>query len=155
MPPLTFWNAIHERRYLFRRIDRRIAAKLIGVIFLIVLISVEIGPLFLPPAYAQITALNHTASSVDSTCREASFSADGNPFVLCPGPFPRGGNCVWWAWEQWHLLGYDLPRNWGNAADWIADAKRDGLPLGTTPRVGAIAIFPVADGVWSFTTKLW
>ena len=75
-----------------------------------------------------------------------------DPFVLRPGPFPRGGNCVWWAWEQWHLLGYDLPRNWGNAADWISDAKRYGLPLGTTPRVGAIAIFPVADGVWSFTT---
>ena len=153
MPPLTFWNAIREKRYLFRRIDRRIAAKLIGVIFLIVLISVEIGPVFLSPAYAQITALNHTASSVDSTCREASFSADSNPFALCPGPFPRGGNCLWWAWEQWHLLGYDLPRNWGNAADWIADAKRGDLPLGTTPRVGAIAIFPVADGVWSLNAS--
>src|SRR5207247_6357458 len=129
-----------------------IDAKLLGVIFLVVLISVEIGPLFLPPAYAQITALNHTASSVDSTCREASFSADGNPFALCPGPFPRGGNCVWWAWEQWHLLGYDLPPDWGNAADWIVDAERSGLPLGTTPRTGSIAVFPRADGVWAFGT---
>ena len=67
-----------------------------------------------------------------------------------PGPFPRGGNCVWWPWEQWHLLGYDLPRNWGNAADWISDAERSGLPLGKTPRVGSIAVFPIGDGVWAF-----
>jgi hypothetical protein len=53
---------------------------------------------------------------------------------------------------MWHLLGYDLPRNWGNAADWIADAERTGLPLGTTPRVGSIAVFPVGDGVWAFTS---
>ncbi len=69
---------------------------------------------------------------------------------MCPGPYPVGGNCVWWAWEQWHLLGYNLPLNWGNAADWIVDAERSGLPLGTMPRVGSIAVFPRADGVWAF-----
>src|SRR5205807_7840393 len=66
------------------------------------------------------------------------------------GPLPQGGNCVWWGWEQWHLLGYDLPANWGNAADWIIDAERFGLPIGTQPRVGSLAVFPVADGVWAF-----
>ncbi|GCE03744.1 CHAP domain-containing protein [Dictyobacter aurantiacus] len=69
--------------------------------------------------------------------------------MLCPGPYPLGGNCVWWAWEQWHLLGYDLPMNWGNAADWAINAARSGFTVGTTPRVGSIAVFPVADGVWA------
>src|SRR5947209_4532015 len=152
MPPSTFWQAVYGRRPLFECMNRRFLAKILGVVFLIILICIEIGPFIGHSVFAQITSVNHTAQSVDTTCRQASFSPDGNPFVLCPGPFPRGGNCVWWAWEQWHLLGYDLPRNWGNAADWIADAERDGLSLGTTPRVGAIAIFPAADGVWAFTS---
>ncbi|HZR41089.1 MAG TPA: CHAP domain-containing protein, partial [Ktedonobacteraceae bacterium] len=57
---------------------------------------------------------------------------------------------MWWAWEQWHLLGYDLPRNWGNATDWAVDAAASGLPLGMTPRLGAIAVFPRGDGVWAY-----
>src|SRR5260221_528352 len=99
---------------------------------------------------AHASSFNHTSATVDSSCNQAYFSPDGNPFTLCPGPYPTGGNCVWWAWEQWHLLGYDLPLNWGNAADWIVDADRSGLPLGTTPRLGSIAVFPRADGVWAF-----
>jgi hypothetical protein len=42
--------------------------------------------------------------------------------------------------------------NWGDAADWIVDAERFGLPVGTTPRVASLAVFPVADGVWAFGT---
>jgi hypothetical protein len=48
------------------------------------------------------------------------------------------------------VLGYDLPLNWGNAAEWAVDAERFGLSVGTLPRVGALAVFPVADGVWAF-----
>jgi hypothetical protein len=47
------------------------------------------------------------------------------------------------------LLGYDLSGNWGNAADWTVDAMHAGLSVGTTPRVGAIAVFPLGDGVWA------
>ncbi len=152
MPPLTFWSAISMRRYISGSMNRRFLAKLLGVILLILLISVEVGPLLGHSVYAEITPLNHTSPGVDETCRQISFSPDNNPFGLCPGPYPQGGNCVWWGWEMWHLLGYDLPRNWGNAADWIADAERTGLPMGTTPRVGSIAVFPVGDGVWAFTS---
>ena len=103
------------------------------------------------PTQVHATPLSHTQATVDTGCRSFTFSSDGNPFPLCPGPAPKtGGNCVWWAWEQWHLLGYNLPVNWGNAADWIVDAERFGLPLGTEPRVGSLAVFPVADGVWAF-----
>ncbi len=97
------------------------------------------------------SAQSHTSPTVDATCTHVAFSSDGNPFPICPGPFPTtGGNCTWWAWEQWHLLGYDLPLNWGNAADWVVDAERSGLLLGMTPRLGAIAVFPRADGIWAY-----
>jgi hypothetical protein len=112
----------------------------------VTVLLLEIGPFRSSIASAK----DHTNPSVDEACLHVGFSSDGNPFPVCPGPFPVGGNCVWWAWEQWHLLGYDLPLNWGNAADWIIDAQLSGLAVGTTPRVGAIAVFPRADGVWAF-----
>src|SRR5450759_2670419 len=152
MPPSTFWQTISRRRYISGCMNRRFLAKLMGVVFLVILIGIEIGPLIGHSVYAEITPLNHTNASVDETCRQISYSSDGNPFGLCPGPYPQGGNCVWWPWEMWHLLGYDLPRNWGNAANWIADAERSGIPIGTTPRVGSIAVFPIGDGVWAFTS---
>ena len=148
----TFWQAMRRAKSLSGNMNRRFIAKFLGVCVLIAIICIELVPLIGHAAYAQLTPLNHTNPSVDYGCRQVYFSADGNPFGLCPGPAPRGGNCVWWPWEQWHRLGYDLPRNWGNAADWIADAERDGLPLGKTPRVGSIAVFPIADGVWAFGT---
>ncbi len=117
-------------------------------IFVLICLFAMIGLTF--SAKAQARSFDHTKATVDVGCSNFAFSSDGNPFPLCPGPFPTGGNCVWWGWEQWHLLGYDLPLNWGNAADWIVDAERFGLPVGTTPRVGSIAVFPVADGVWAF-----
>lgn len=127
--------------------NRRYAIHIFGVFLLLALVVVEFTAL-VPP----VDAHSHTSPTVDNTCKDVGFSPDGNPFPLCPGPFPTGGNCVWWAWEQWHLLGYNLPLNWGNAADWIVDAERTGLPMGTTPRVGAIAVFPRADGIWAYGT---
>ena len=126
--------------------NRRYTTHVLGILLLFVLVSIE----FLAFDPASVYAHNHTASTVSENCQNISYSPDGNPFPLCPGPYPTGGNCVWWAWEQWHLLGYNLPLHWGNAADWIVDAERAGLPLGTTPRVGSIAVFPRADGVWAY-----
>ena len=149
MPPSTFWQVLRRRSSLDGCLNKRFLSKILGVIFLIILICIEIGPLIGPSVFAQNTTLDHTRATVNDGCRQFSFSSDGNPFPLCPGPFPVGGNCVWWGWEMWHLLGYNLPNNWGNAADWIVDAERFGLPLGTTPRVGSLAVFPVADGAWA------
>ncbi len=152
MPPSTFWQVLSCRSSLNGCLNKRFLAKILGVISLIILISIEIGPLIGPSVFAQNTTLDHTRATVNDGCRQFSFSPDGNPFPLCPGPFPVGGNCVWWGWEMWHLLGYNLPNNWGNAADWIVDAERFGLPLGTIPRVGSLAVFPVADGAWALGT---
>src|SRR6266852_8342289 len=123
---------------------RRYLSHIVSICFLCAVIWIEFG------MTTHARSFDHTNASVDVNCQQFAFSQDGNPFPLCPGPYPGGGNCVWWAWEQWHLLGYNLPLNWGNAADWIVDAERTGLPLGEVPRVGSIAVFPVADGVWAF-----
>jgi len=122
MPPSTFWQVLRSRSSLNGCLNKRFLAKILGVISLIILICIEIGPLIGPSVFAQNTTLDHTRATVNDGCRQFSFSPDGNPFPLCPGPFPVGGNCVWWGWEMWHLLGYNLPNNWGNAADWIVDA---------------------------------
>ncbi len=81
-----------------------------------------------------------------------SHTPDGDPYPVCPGPMPqRGGNCTWWAWEQWHRLGYDLP-GWGDATYWPARAVAYGLQVGTVPRVNAIVVFPRGDGVWAWSS---
>ena len=121
--------------------NRQRALHLFAIFFLFSMIWLAFNP-------AHQAAAAHTQATVDAGCQSTSYSSDGDPYPLCPGPSPAtGGNCVWWAWQQWHLLGYNLPLNWGNAADWVVDAERFGLPTGTLPRAGALAVFPVADGV--------
>jgi len=141
----TSGTAIHDLKSLLKNFNRRRLLYLFALVCLIPILWIELGMV-----QVRASPFDHTVPTVNSTCAQARSSPDGNPFLLCPGPFPTGGNCVWWAWEQWHLLGYDLPPDWGNAADWIVDAQRTGLPLGTTPRPGSIAVFPRADGVWAF-----
>ena len=145
MPRSTFQFLVHRKRKP-TILARRYLLHLLALSFLCAFIWIEFGM----TTHARF--FDHTNPSVDVNCQQLTFSQDGNPFPLCPGPYPGGGNCVWWAWEQWHLLGYNLPLNWGNAAEWIVDAERFGLPVGTLPRVGSIAVFPVADGVWAFGT---
>jgi hypothetical protein len=128
---------------------RLIWKKVVGVMLLLIVIWVALMP-FNPLAVDAYHGPKKQPVQTISICSNMFFSHDGNPFALCPGPFPRGGNCVWWAWEQWHLRGYNLPTNWGNPASWVADAMHAGLQVGTTPRVNAIAVFPRGDGVWAF-----
>jgi CHAP domain len=143
----TSGPAIRNLKPLFSYLNRRHFIHIFALFCLISIIWIELGMV-----QVRASSFDHTVPTVDSSCTQAHFSPDGNPFPLCPGPFPIGGNCTWWAWEQWHLLGYDLPLNWGNATDWIVDAERFGLPMGTVPRPGSIAVFPRADSVWAFGT---
>lgn len=106
-------------------------------------------------ANASQAGLNSLAVPLSLECNGTNSyttAQDGNPYPICPGPMPtNGGNCTWWAWEMWHRLGYNLP-HWGDAATWIGFAQKYGLQLGTEPRVNALVIFPVGDGVWAFTS---
>jgi hypothetical protein len=143
----TYLLPVRYSTFLLRRENRQRLLCLLGVALLLIPVGIELGALTSLP----VSANSHTSPTVNADCSKIYFSPDGNPFPICPGPYPTGGNCVWWAWEQWHSLGYDLPLNWGNAADWIVDAQRSGLPLGTTPRLGAIAVFPRGDGAWAYS----
>jgi len=134
--------------FLLRRENRQRLLCLLGVVLLLIPVSIELGSLGALP----VSANSHTSPTVNANCNKIYFSPDGNPFPICPGPYPIGGNCVWWAWEQWHLLGYNVPFNFGNAADWIASAERFGLSVGKTPRVGALAVFPLGDHYWAYSS---
>ena len=51
-----------------------------------------------------------------------------------PDPFPFG-QCTWWA-------AYNHPVSWGgNAADWLANARAQGVATSDVPSTGAIAVF--------------
>lgn len=52
-------------------------------------------------------------------------------------PFPAG-QCTWWAAKKRPDL---YPKVHGNAGDWLAEAQAGGIPTGSTPAVGAIAVF--------------
>jgi surface antigen len=68
---------------------------------------------------------------------KGGFGAAGNPYE-----FPE---CTWYAWSR----RTDLPRFAGNALSWAADARADGIPTGTMPVAGAIAVFqPGQDGAF-------
>ncbi len=140
----------HKQKHSFRKSIQTLLLPILIISAVLLFLGIAIGPAYNSRAQSTVSTTAHTSATVDENCKASYFSRDGNPFQLCPGPFPGGGNCVWWAWEQWHLLGYDLPLNWGNAADWVVDAERTGLPIGTEPRVGSIAVFPRADGVWAY-----
>ncbi len=151
MATSPFWSAIRDRKTPFGSRNRGYLIKILAILSLVLLIWLGSAALsFFPDA--QALATQHTTPPVSGTCKQVFYSNDGNPYPLCPGPLPTGGNCTWWAWEQWHLLGYNIPYNFGNAADWIASAERFGLSVGQTPRVGALAVFPIGDHYWAYSS---
>ncbi len=86
----TSWPAVPNLKPLFVNLNRRYFMHIFALICLISIIWVEFGMV-----HVRASAFDHTASTVHSNCNQAHFSPDGNPFPLCPGPFPIGGNCVW------------------------------------------------------------
>jgi peptidoglycan hydrolase CwlO-like protein len=56
-----------------------------------------------------------------------------------PDPFPFG-QCTWWA-------AYNYPVTWGgNATDWYANARAQGVPTSSSPSVGAIVVWAAGGG---------
>ena len=56
-----------------------------------------------------------------------------------PDPFPYG-QCTWW-------VAYNRRVSWGgNAADWIANARAQGVATDEVPSVGAIAVYRAGGG---------
>ncbi|MEA2244900.1 MAG: peptidoglycan DL-endopeptidase CwlO [Solirubrobacteraceae bacterium] len=77
------------------------------------------------------TARGHATNTYASK-RGGNGAAGGNPY-------PQG-QCTWWVWSRRP----DLP--WfsgdsGNAKNWISSAQARGIPTGTAPVAGAVAVF--------------
>ena len=144
MLSLARCSMLHGKRFIGGRGSSHKPIRFLALCLLLITVVFE----FIPSTSVQASGPTYVPR-VNPSCSHVTYSSDGNPFPLCPGAYPQGGNCTWWSWEQWHLLGYDLSANWGNAADWIVSATRAGLSVGTTPRVGSIAVFPRGDGVWA------
>lgn len=79
----------------------------------------------------------------------AALAASGqigisNPTVTYTGANPYYGgwsNCTWGAWQAlYQSRGITLP-NLGNACSWLYNAAAYGYATGTTPAVGAIAVY--------------
>jgi surface antigen len=90
----------------------------------------------LPQVAAQPAAVRSAASSsakktsqpaVQSSRTVARGDSSGNRYVA--------GYCTWYVKNRRP----DLPNNLGNAYSWISRAQSQGIPTGSTPRVGAVA----------------
>lgn len=56
------------------------------------------------------------------------------------------GQCTWFVAEQVNWIGL-----WGNASQWLSSAQAAGLPTGSTPMIGAVAVWaPNAGGASAF-----
>ncbi|HRJ05987.1 MAG TPA: LysM peptidoglycan-binding domain-containing protein [Candidatus Saccharibacteria bacterium] len=80
------------------------------------------------PAATQVAVTS--AAAYQSTASTQRGSSAGNTYAY--------GWCTWYAKE----MRPDLPNNLGNGGQWVANAAAQGIPTGSTPRVGAIAEEP-------------
>lgn len=83
------------------------------------------------PAAPEVQAAVNNAVSGSSVQRGISQSARGS----------SAGNTYAYGWCTWYAkqMRPDLPNNLGNGGQWVANARAQGIPTGTAPRVGAIA----------------
>lgn len=83
------------------------------------------------PAAPAVQAAIQSAVSSSPVQSRISQSARGS----------SAGNTYSYGWCTWYAkqMRPDLPNNLGNGGQWVANARAQGIPTGTTPRVGAIA----------------
>lgn len=67
-----------------------------------------------------------------------------NPFYTAGYGLP---NCTCYAWGRWYEITGNAPSlPLGDGGTWFDDAKASGLPVGKTPKLGAIACFGKTGG---------
>ena len=82
---------------------------------------------------AQPAASTSTATSTATVSTVSTSASSANTYPV--------GQCTWGVKSMASWVG----NNWGNARDWIASAQAAGHSVGTTPAVGAVAVWP-SDG---------
>ena len=97
-------------------------------------------PLPVPPPES---APEPQPKAVASAPKTQTSRPAAKPAAPRPAPQPQGssagnlysaGYCTWYAKNRRP----DLPNNLGNADTWVSRARAQGIPTGSTPRVGAI-----------------
>ncbi|HEM3609632.1 TPA: CHAP domain-containing protein [Streptococcus suis] len=77
-----------------------------------------------------------TPSNSSSSSSSSSSSAASNNARYDASSYPVG-ECTWGAKSQLSWVG----PYWGNANQWVASARAEGFSVGTTPQVGAVAVW--------------
>jgi len=77
-----------------------------------------------------------TPSNSSSSSSSSSSSAASNNASYNASSYPVG-ECTWGVKSQLAWVG----PYWGNANQWVASARAEGFSVGTTPQVGAVAVW--------------
>lgn len=77
-----------------------------------------------------------TSSNVSNTVSSGSSSAAASNAKYDASSYPIG-ECTWGVKSQVSWVG----PYWGNANQWVASASAEGFSVGTTPQVGAVAVW--------------
>ena len=82
------------------------------------------------------TSSNSSSSNSSSSSPSLSSSAASNNARYNASSYPVG-ECTWGVKSQLSWVG----PYWGNANQWVASARAEGFSVGTTPQVGAVAVW--------------
>ncbi len=91
-----------------------------------------------PAVQAQVVAADTVGQAIGQTGAAAAQPVQHMARGSSAGNTYAYGWCTWYAKQ----MRPDLPNNLGNGGSWAANAAAQGIPTGSTPRVGAIAEQP-------------
>ena len=83
-----------------------------------------------------VSTSSNSSSSSSSSSTSSSSSAASNNARYNASSYPVG-ECTWGVKSQVSWVG----PYWGNANQWVASARAEGFSVGTTPQVGAVAVW--------------
>jgi surface antigen len=103
--------------------------------------GLPVGQYIVVPDGVQVPARTSTAGSSVYT---GGFAWGGYSPVYGGNGYDYG-YCTWWAAVRRAQIGHPIPSNLGNASTWKVLAQRSGIPVGNTPRAGAVIWTPPRD----------
>lgn len=87
------------------------------------------------PSQSQVVEQSTTVSTPSNSSSSSSSAASNNARYNASS-YPVG-ECTWGVKSQVSWVG----PYWGNANQWVASARAEGFSVGTTPQVGAVAVW--------------
>lgn len=96
----------------------------------------QVAPAISIPVASTPVVSTPTSSSVSNTTSSGSSTAAASNAKYDASSYPIG-ECTWGVKSQVSWVG----PYWGNANQWVASARAEGFSVGTTPQVGAVAVW--------------